>query len=85
MRKKRSVKKDKILSSKVDEKLKKAAQAALEKSEWDGGESAFLRECAKALVEQVENGDEIAQPVRFLTVKQRKALDVLDFQKGQQG
>lgn len=80
-KRRRPVKKDKVISSKVDEKLKSALQKSIEFAKWNGGESALLRQCAEAFNDQVGKGEEIAQPIRLLTVEQRRILDVLEFQR----
>jgi len=74
-----------MIVGKVSEKLKTDFQAKVGELKWQGGESAFVRQCAEALLDQTAKGEEIAQPLRLLTVRQRRALDLLEFQQSQEG
>jgi len=84
-KRRRTVKKSQMIVGKVSEKLKTDFQAKVGELKWQGGESAFVRQCAEALLDQTAKGEEIAQPLRLLTVRQRRALDLLEFQQSQEG
>ncbi len=69
--KKSRVKKPNILTSKVDDKLQRDVKKAA--ARW--GVSRFLCECAESLVSITDKGEEVAEPIRLLTTRERRILD----------
>lgn len=66
-----SDKKTKMIFTRVPETLADDFQEAVKKFGFTG--SGFLRAVAEGLIEQVKNGEDLALPVRVLTVDAKRA------------